>query len=155
MSDHKEAYGQDCLGRGNQCEDIKVKIHADHVGSWRDFAVSGHRMGLIKEAEDIIRTRLWKVWLPCGLVGKESACNVGIPRFNPWAGKILWRRKWQPTPLFLPGEFHGKRSLVGYTPWGHKQSDMTEWLSLHGRFGVPGPIACILFCRLWGNIKRC
>ena len=40
-------------------------------------------MGLIKEAEEIIRTRLGKVWLPCGLVGKESACNVGIPRFNP------------------------------------------------------------------------
>ena len=41
-------------------------------------------------------------------------------------GKILWRRKWQPTPVFLPGESHGQRSLVGYTPWGHKESDPTE-----------------------------
>ena len=38
-------------------------------------------------------------------------------RFNPWVGKIPWSRKWQPTPVFLPGEFHGQRSLVGYSPW--------------------------------------
>ena len=37
-----------------------------------------------------------------------------------WVGKIPWRREWQPTPVFLPGEFHGKRSLVGYSPWGHR-----------------------------------
>ena len=45
--------------------------------------------------------------------------------------KILWRRKWQPTPVFLPGEFHGQRSLVGYSPGGHKESDMTERLHFH------------------------
>jgi len=39
---------------------------------------------------------------------------------NPWVGKILWRREWQPTPVFLPGEFHGQRSLVGYNSWGTK-----------------------------------
>jgi len=39
---------------------------------------------------------------------------------DPWGGKILWRREWLPTPVFLPGEFHGQRSLVGYSPWGHK-----------------------------------
>ena len=42
-------------------------------------------------------------------------------RFYPWVGKISWRRKWQCTPIFLPGEFHGQRSLVGYSPWGHKR----------------------------------
>ena len=47
-------------------------------------------------------------------------------RFNPWVGKIPWRRKWQPTPVFLPGEFHGQMSLVGYNPWGHKESNTTE-----------------------------
>ena len=46
--------------------------------------------------------------------------------FNPWVGKIPWRRKWQPTPVFLPGESHGQRSLMGYSPWGHKESDTTE-----------------------------
>ena len=39
-----------------------------------------------------------------------------------------WRRKWQPTPVSLPGESHGRRSLIGYSPWGHKESDTTEWL---------------------------
>ena len=48
--------------------------------------------------------------------------------FDPWVGKIPWRRKWQPTPVFLPGKFHGQRSLVGYSPWGRKESDMTERL---------------------------
>ena len=48
------------------------------------------------------------------------------PGFDPWVGKIPWRRIWQPTPVLLPGESHGGRSLVGYSPWGHKESDMTE-----------------------------
>ena len=43
-----------------------------------------------------------------------------------WVEKIPWRRKWQPTPVFLPGKFHGQRSLVGYSPWGHQESDTTE-----------------------------
>ena len=53
------------------------------------------------------------------------------PGFDPWVGKIPWRRKWLPTPAFLPGEFHGQRSLVGYSPWGHKELDMLEWLSTY------------------------
>ena len=46
--------------------------------------------------------------------------------FNPWVRKIPWRRAWQPTPAFLPGESHGQWSLVGYSPWGHSESDKTE-----------------------------
>ena len=46
--------------------------------------------------------------------------------FSPWGGKISWRRAWQPTPEFLPEEFHGQRSLVGCSPWGHKKLDTTE-----------------------------
>ena len=48
--------------------------------------------------------------------------------FDPWVGKIPWRRAWQPTPVFLPEESHGQRSLVGYSPRGHKESDTTERL---------------------------
>ena len=48
------------------------------------------------------------------------------PGFDPWVGKIPWRRKWQPTPVFMPGESHGQRSQVGYRPWGCKESDTTE-----------------------------
>ena len=50
------------------------------------------------------------------------------PEFDPWVGKIPWRREWLPPPIFLPGEFHGQRNLVGYSPWGGKGSDMTERL---------------------------
>ena len=49
--------------------------------------------------------------------------------FNLWVRKIPWRRKWQPTPVFLPGESHGQRSLEGCSPWGCKESDTTERLS--------------------------
>ena len=61
--------------------------------------------------------------LPAGSDDKESTWNAGdsgsIPR------KIPWRGEWLPTLVFLPGEFHGERSLVGYGPWGHKESDTT------------------------------
>ena len=56
--------------------------------------------------------------LPWWLSGKESACQCRRRGFNPWVGQISWRRKWQPTPGFLPGESHGQRILVGYSPWG-------------------------------------
>jgi len=51
--------------------------------------------------------------------------------FNPWVGKIPWRREWQLTPVFLPGKSHGERSLLGYSPQGNTESDMTEHTSTH------------------------
>ena len=54
--------------------------------------------------------------LPWWLTGKESACQCRRCGFKPLVGKIPWRRKWQPTPVFLPGKFHGQRSLAGYSP---------------------------------------
>ena len=59
-----------------------------------------------------------------GSDGKESACNAGDPGSLP--GKIPWRRKWQPTPVFLPGKSHGQRSLLGFSPWCCKESDTTD-----------------------------
>ena len=56
--------------------------------------------------------------------GKESTWQCRRPRrhrFNPWVGKILWRRAWQPTPVFLPGKSQGQRSLEAYSPRGHKR----------------------------------
>ena len=50
------------------------------------------------------------------LSGKELTCQCRRHRFNPWVRNIPWRKKWQPTPVFLPGEFHGQRSLMGYSP---------------------------------------
>ena len=66
---------------------------------------------------------------PGGSSGKESTCNSG-DLFNPWVGKIPWRRKWQPVLVVLPGKFHGQRNLEGYSPWGHKESDTAEGLTL-------------------------
>ena len=66
--------------------------------------------------------------------GKESVCQCRSHRrleFKPWVGKIPWRRKWQSTPVFLPGESHGQRSLVGYSPWGCKESDTIEHTHTH------------------------
>ena len=51
-------------------------------------------------------------------------------RFDPWVRKIPWRREWLPSPVFLPGEFHGQRSLAGYSQWGCKKADTTERLTL-------------------------
>ena len=64
-----------------------------------------------------------------GSEGKVSGLQSGRPGFSPWVGKILWRREWLPMPVFLPGESHGQRSLEGYSPWGHKESDTTERLN--------------------------
>ena len=58
-----------------------------------------------------------------GFAGAEDAGDMG---FIPWVGKIPWRRKWQPTPVFLPGESHGQRSLADYSPWGHKE--WSDWV---------------------------
>ena len=62
---------------------------------------------------------------PDGSVGKESACNAEEclwcrrREFDTWVRRISWRRKWQPTPVFLPGKFHGQRSLIGSQRVGH------------------------------------
>ena len=74
--------------------------------------------------------RIWVLWSVCeyasqGFLGgpavEESACQCRRCGFDPWVGKIPWRRKWQPTPVFLPGKSHGQRSLAGYSPWGCKR----------------------------------
>ena len=62
--------------------------------------------------------------------GRESTCQSWRHGFNPWVGKTPWRRKWQPPSAFLPEKFHGQKSLAGSSPWGCKESDTTEWLSM-------------------------
>ena len=79
-----------------------------------------------------VGTRSWEridflEGLPRWCSGKESACKCRRHKrwkrhaFDPWVGKIPWRRKWQPTAVFLPGKSRGQRSLVGYSPWGLKE----------------------------------
>ena len=67
--------------------------------------------------------------LPGRASGKELSCQCRRHKrlgLDPWVGKIPWRRAWQPSPVFLPRESYGQRSLVGYSPWGRKESDTTE-----------------------------
>ena len=68
----------------------------------------------------------WVRGLPSGDSGKEPTCQCRRPWFEPCVRKIPCRRAWQSTPVFLPGEPHGQRSLVGCSPRGHKESDTTD-----------------------------
>ena len=84
---------------------------------------------------------------------KPSACNAGDLGSIPWVRKIPWRRKWQPTPILLPGKSHGWRSLVGYSPWGRKESDMTERLHFHFQ-GVVMVFPVVIYgCESW-TVKK-
>ena len=74
----------------------------------------------VKEVDSfrIIVTHYYTLGLPWWLSGRESACQCRRLGFDPWVREIPWRRKWEPTPVFLPGESHAQTSLVGYRPWG-------------------------------------
>ena len=72
--------------------------------------------------------------LPWWLRRLSVCLQCGRPRFKPWVGKIPWRRKWQSTPVLLPGKSHGQRSLVGCNIWGRKESDTTERLHFNSSY---------------------
>ena len=81
-----------------------------------------------------IYSNVYLLGFPGSSSGKESACQCRRPkrcRFDPWIGTIPWRREWQPTPVFLPGEPHGHRSLAGYSPWGRRVKTRLKRLSTH------------------------
>ena len=74
--------------------------------------------------------RMWG--FPDGVSGKEPACQCRRCKrceFDPWVWKIPWNRKWQPSPVLSPGKFRGQRSLVSYSPWGHRELDLTGRLN--------------------------
>ena len=138
-------------GNGNPLQYSCLENPVDR-GAWQATVHGVARIGhdLVTKPPPMVYTRLLRRHS-----GKESSCQckrgkrcrfypwVGkIPwsrclaesfhfclRFNPWVRKIPWRMKWQPTPVFLLGEFHKQRSLTGYSPWGCKELDTTEWLS--------------------------
>ena len=83
-------------------------------------ACSHHAGGNMFATADI-SLRYMAHGLPSWLSGNESACQCRRRRFHPWVGKIPWRRKWQPTLVFLPGKSHGQRNLADNSPWGHKR----------------------------------
>ena len=96
------------------------------------------------------------MWASQVVRGQESDCQCRRCRFNPWSRKIPWRRKWQPAPVFLPGKSYRQRSLVGYSPQGGKESDMTEQLSvcMHSAEWVPVVTYVISSCCMWDLVPR-
>ena len=86
----------------------KEEAEREPMGVWMDWWISSW---------------LLSQQLPRWRSGEESACRCRRFRFSPWVGKILWRRASRHALVFLLGKFHGPRSLAGYSPWGHKESD--------------------------------
>ena len=107
------------------------------LNSWIWFSSTSiimiHPCDFVKVKWKLCCTVLMHVKITCGLSRWLSCKKICLPSrrcsFDTWIGEIPWRRKWQPTTVFLPGESHGQRRLVGCSPWSHKQLDMTEWLS--------------------------
>ena len=101
---------------------------------WRSPA--GYSLWGCKDADitEQLSTAQPSTWLYLGLpwwLKQHRIClQCWRPRFHPWVRKILWRREWLPTLVFLPGEFHEQGSLAGYSPQGIKELDTTEWLTL-------------------------
>ena len=100
---------------------------------WFDLlAIQGSLRSLLQhhslKASSLWCSAFFMVGFPGGSDIKSVCLQGRRPGFDPWVGKVPWRRKRQLTPVLLPGKFHGRRSLVGYSPWGCKESDMTEQL---------------------------
>ena len=104
--------------------DPALEVTCYHVGTLRTGSSVHWFRGRIFLETSYHRIRAF----PSGSVVRTHLQCRSLRRYglDPWVTKIPWRRAWQPTPVFLPGESHGQRSLVGYNPWGHKESDTTE-----------------------------
>ena len=121
---HFQSMGHTFLHR--LVEDWKVPLHLAELNVVLVSNVyQGHWKGKVQRSPHINISQS-KRGLPWWLRWYRICLQCRRPGFDPWVRKIPWRRKWLPTPVFLPGEFHGQRSLEGYSPWGCKESDMTE-----------------------------
>ena len=135
-------------------EDPLEKRRATHsnIPGWR---IHGQRSlevivhGVTKSQN---QTRLSDLGLPWWLRWYRICLWCQRPGFDPLVGKILWRRKQQPIPVFLPGKFHGQRSLEGYSPKGHKESDMQRLEHTHIHI-LNIQILCLYFKDIFQNVQ--
>ena len=109
---------------------------ATQLTSWFARAASS-RAGADEFAPHFSKVKNVIFELPGGSDSKKICLWCRRPGFDPWVGKISWRREWLFTPVCLPGKSHRQRTLAGYSPWGHKESNMTEQLPLK-HTGFPG-----------------
>ena len=107
----------------------RILYHQCHVGSPNFCLLLNKTTFLILKTVPLLTEPKNARRLPRWHSGKESTCQCRRCGFDPWVRKTPWRRKQEPTPVFLPEESHGQRSLVSYSPWGHKESDVTELLT--------------------------
>ena len=84
------------------------------------------RMRRVLPRSPLFPSPLFSIGLPQWLSSKRVHLQYRKPGFDPWVWKILWRKKWQPTPVFLPGKSHGQGSLAGYSSWGRKSGLVTK-----------------------------
>ena len=103
-------------------EQLRLSLFTGHGAGWLDCREEGNEE-MMSEARGGVNL---VVSLMAHAIKKLSAMYTGSPTFDPWFRKIPWRRAWQPTPLFLPGEFHGQKSLAGCSPWGRKEWNTAE-----------------------------
>ena len=132
-----------------------------HMGGLRVNVSSGARHEVVFQLRTWIDNHEVPSWASRGLSGKEPACQCRSfrrHRFNPWVGMIPWNRKWQPTPVFLPGKFHGQRMLAGYVPWSCKELDRTERLNTQHTQVPSWSLSFTAFCfriRKRGRRREC
>ena len=84
---------------------------------------------------------------------KESTCQFRRCGFDPWVGKMSWRRNWQPTPVFLPGKSHGQRNMAGYSPWDHKRAGH-NWVTKQQQWRLRPKIWELRSCMLLSMAKQ-
>ena len=116
--------GSCLLGRWQGIQSWRIKVVLAKWSKWNQPIKVICKMPLQKFVLIIIHM-CSIIGVPWWLSSKEPACQGRGHRFHPWVGKIPWRKKWQPTPVFLPGKFQGHRSLAGYSPWACKELDTT------------------------------
>ena len=98
------------------CKIYKARSLELQLSTWKKTMIQ-----VCEFSKYLLKVRKDQTGLPWWLSGKESACQCRRFGFDSWVRKIPWRRKWQPTPVFLPGKFHGQKSLASYSPWGCKR----------------------------------
>ena len=98
--------------------------------TWENPRVQGDLW--VSSLQDVCNQAI--IWYPSRVLGFPGGSDSRVclqckrPVCRPWVGKIHWRKEWLPTPVFFPGQFHGRWSLVDYSPWSFKESD-TEWIT--------------------------